>query len=110
MRTGFALSATAGRLAPAPGSSEPESHHRRGGVMRGVMATLMALTLFQAGASHVAAQADNCAAFVGQFTTGPGTTNQALNGLCLAGDTLPLGNGIRLPFGFLPPGATPEGA
>ena len=78
--------------------------------MRVVMAGLLALTVLQAGGGHVAAQADNCAALVGQFSDGRDGASDALGGLCLAGNTLPLGNGIRLPFGFLPRTATPGGS
>jgi hypothetical protein len=78
--------------------------------MRVAMAGLMALTVWQAGAGQVAAQADNCVAVVGRFGEGPAGASDALGGLCLAGNTLPLGNGIRLPFGFLPPNATVNGS
>jgi hypothetical protein len=78
--------------------------------MRVLVAGLLALTLVQAGVGHVAAQADNCVAVAGQFSAGRAGASDALGGVCLAGNTLPLGNGIRLPFDFLPPTATAEGS
>jgi hypothetical protein len=78
--------------------------------MRVVVVGVFALTGFLAGTSPTAAQVDNCVAFVGQFGSGSAAGSDALNGLCLSGDTLPVGNGMRLPFGFLPPNAALDGA
>jgi hypothetical protein len=78
--------------------------------MRLVVAGLVTLGLLHAGAGPAAAQTDNCVAYVGQFTTGTTGSADTLNSLCLSGNTLPLGNGMRLPFGFLPPNAVAQGS
>jgi hypothetical protein len=78
--------------------------------MRVVVAGLLALAIWQAGVGPAAAQMNNCVAVVGQFGDGRAGASDALGGACLAGNTLPLGNGIRLPFGFLPRNATVDGS